>query len=604
VSPTVERIQSICRRHGSDRGRLMDIARDVQAEYGCVSGEAMQAIADACSCHRVEVASVVSFYAFLSDKPKGKVVVRLCDDPIDAMKGGHEVAKAFTEALGVKMGETNEKAGVTLEHAPCIGMCDQAPAALVNDVIVTNLTADKARKVAKAILEHHDPAKLVTEKGDGNNAHELVNAMVKNNIQKKGDVIFAADHKDGEGLKKALELKPEDVIETVKKSGLRGRGGAGFPTGMKWAFTRGAKGAKKFVLCNADEGEPGTFKDRAILTECPDMMFEGMTIAGLAIGADEGVVYLRGEYAYLRAFLEKKLKDRRDKKLLGKNVLGKGLDFDIRIQMGAGAYVCGEETALISSCEGLRGDPKTRPPFPAQKGYQEKPTTVNNVETFCCVTRIFEKGAEWFSKLGSGKSSGTKLLSISGDVAKPGVYEYPFGVKLSQVLDDAGAKDATFAIVGGPSGTFVDSEKFNRTICYDDLATGGALMVFDKRRDVLKVAEAYMDFFIEESCGFCTPCRVGNVLLKERLGVIRDGKGTPQDLDYLTELGETVKACSRCGLGQTSPNPVLTTLKNFRGAYQTLVKEAKDGLQRSFDIRAALSDAEAIAGRTSVKYTD
>ena len=604
MSESLEAIKEICQTSGNDRGRLMDIVRETQAKYGCVSGEAMELIAKQCNCHRVEVESVVSFYAFLSDKPKGKLVIRLCEDPIDRIKGGHEVAKALAEATGVEFGATCEKCSVTLEHAPCIGMCDQAPAALVNDVFVTELTVEKAKAMVKELKEHQDPSKLVKEKGDGNNAHELVNAMVKNNLRKKGEVIFADDHTDGEGLKKALDLSGQDVIEEVKKSALRGRGGAGFPTGLKWNFTRGAEGAHKYVLCNADEGEPGTFKDRVILTECPDMMFEGMTIAGHAIGATEGVVYLRGEYAYLRPFLEKTLSDRRDKKLLGKDILGKGFDFDIRIQMGAGAYVCGEETALISSCEGLRGDPKTRPPFPAQKGYQAKPTTVNNVETFCCVTRIFEKGADWFSKIGSGKSSGTKLLSISGDVDKPGVYEYPFGVKLNDIFAEVGAKDSHFAIVGGPSGNFVGSEDFGRTICYDDLATGGALMIFNKERDVLEVAEEYMDFFIEESCGFCTPCRVGNVLLKERLGVIRAGKGTPQDLDYLTELGETVKACSRCGLGQTSPNPVLTSLKNFRSAYDEKVAEAKDGLRRDFDIRAALTDAEGIAGRKSVKFTD
>ena len=597
-------IKEICQANGNDRGRLMDIVREVQTEFGCVSGQAMELIAKACSCSRVRVESVVSFYAFYSDAPKGKIVVRLCDDPIDRIKGGEAVAKAFTDELGIKFGETTDCGLVTLEHTPCIGMCDQAPAALVNDVVVTNLTPAKVAELVKTLRNDKSTANIVTEKGDGINGHELVNAMVKNNVVKKGAVIFADDVSPEQGLKNALAEDGGKVVAMVKDAGLRGRGGAGFPTGMKWAFTRMAQGDQKYILCNADEGEPGTFKDRVLLTEKADMLFEGMTIAGHAIGSNEGVLYLRGEYAYLTEYLDKVLADRREKNLLGKNILGKGFDFDIRIQMGAGAYICGEESSLISSCEGLRGDPKTRPPFPAQKGYNRKPTSVNNVETFCAVSRIMDKGPAWYNALGTGQSSGTKVMSISGDVAKPGIYEVEFGTKLSTLFAEAGADNPHMAIMAGPSGSFLSSEDFDRTVCFDDLATGGALMVFNKDRDVLKIADEYMDFFVEESCGYCTPCRVGNVLLKERLGLIREGKGTPADLDYLIELGETVKATSRCGLGQTSPNPVLTTLKNFRSLYEEKVVEDKDGFVRSFDIRAQLTDCEALAGRKSVKYTD
>jgi [NiFe] hydrogenase diaphorase moiety large subunit len=597
-------IQEICQANDNSRGRLMDIVREVQAQAGCVSGKAMEQIAEICSCTRVEVESVVSFYSFLSEKPKGKIVIRLCNDPIDRIKGGEAVAKVLSDELGIKFGETTDCGLVTLEYTPCIGMCDQAPALLVNDVVVTNLTPEKAGKLVKTIMTDKSTANIVTENGDGNNGHELVKAMVSNNIVKKGEVIFADDFVSGKGLEKALAVSGADVVNQIKASGLRGRGGAGFPTGLKWGFTKGAEGDKKYVLCNADEGEPGTFKDRVLLTEKAEMLFEGMAIAGHAIGSDEGVLYLRGEYAYLRAYLEKVLSDLRGRKLLGKDILGKGFEFDIRIQMGAGAYICGEESSLISSCEGLRGDPKTRPPFPAQKGYNQKPTTVNNVETFCAATRIMEKGSDWYKTIGSGQSNGTKVMSVSGDVTKPGIYEVPFGTKLSALLEEAGAQNPNLAIMAGPSGSFLSSKDFERKICFDDLATGGALMVFNKDRDVLKIAEEYMEFFIEESCGFCTPCRVGNVLLKERLSVIRNGKGTPADLDYLTELGETVKATSRCGLGQTSPNPVLTTLKNFRSLYEAKVKEDKDGFIRSFDIRAQLSDCEGLVGRKSVKYTD
>ncbi len=593
-------IRDICQACGNDRTRMMDIVRDVQSRFGCVSGEAMELIAKEVGTHRVEVQSVVSFYAFLSDKPKGKVVIRLCDDIIDQLAGEADVAAALSEELGIAFGETTADGKISLEHTPCIGMCDQGPAALVNDVVVTDLDGEKARKMARELKEHMDPSKLVTRFGDGNNAHDLVRAMVHNNIRVKGDVIFGP-YVSGDGLKKALAMSPAEVIRDIKTARLRGRGGAGFPTGMKWDFTRQARGDNKVVICNADEGEPGTFKDRAILTECPDLMFQGMTIAGYAIGGDTGIMYLRAEYAYLRPFLENVLAERRDNGLLGNGICGKAdFNFDIRIQMGAGAYICGEETSLISSCEGLRGDPKTRPPFPAQEGYLERPTTVNNVETFCCAARILENGPGWFAQTGSGGSSGPKLLSVSGDVKSPGVYEVGFGTKLADFLKMCGGDDAIGVQIGGPSGQMVSPADFEKTICYDDLATGGSVMVFGPGRNLLKVAQYFMEFFVEESCGYCTPCRVGNVLLKERLDKIIAGKGQPSDIEYLQELGQSIKTSSRCGMGQTSPNPILSTIQNFRSLYDALTNEATDGMQPSFDLKAAVQEAEQLAGRSSV----
>jgi [NiFe] hydrogenase diaphorase moiety large subunit len=372
---------------------------------------------------------------------------------------------------------------------------------------------------------------------------------------------------------------------------------------MKWEFTRAAPGEKRYLVCNADEGEPGTFKDRVILTEYADSVFEGMTVGGYAIGAEEGIIYLRAEYSYLKAFLEDALEARRKQGLLGKDILGKqGFNFDIRVQMGAGAYICGEETALISSCEGLRGDPKNRPPFPAQKGYLGCPTSVNNVETFCCVARIMEQGPGWFSQLGSAGSAGTKLLSISGDCMRPGVYEVPFGIKLKEVLRLAGAEDAQGVQVGGPSGQMVGPVDFERNLCYDDLATGGAVTVFGPQRDLLEVVDVYMEFFVHESCGYCTPCRVGNVLLKKGVEKILAGLGEPADLDYLENLGQTVKAASRCGLGQTSAHPILSTLKNFRSLYDSRLQEPVEGQQRGFDLSRAVAEAARLAERESVTF--
>jgi [NiFe] hydrogenase diaphorase moiety large subunit len=599
-------VQRICTIFGNDKSRMMDIVRDVQAEFGCVSDEAIDLISEAVNVPRVTVEGTITFYAFLSKQPKGKIVIRVCDDVVDRMNGSDSVIDAFTAELGIAMGETTEDGAITLETAPCIGMCDQAPAALVNDTVVTNLSGDKARDVVQKLRETGDPAALVSRLGDGVNAHDLVNSMVNNNIRRTDSVLFGyADDTATAGLKKALAMHSVEVINEIKNARLRGRGGAGFPTGMKWEFTRGADGDDKVIICNADEGEPGTFKDRVILTERAHMMFEGMTIAGYAIGAQTGILYLRGEYAYLRPYLESVLESRRSSNFLGTDILGKsGFTFDIRIQMGAGAYICGEETALISSCEGLRGDPKNRPPFPAQKGYLQKPTSVNNVETFCCTVRIMQEGAAWFDGIGSKESAGTKLLSISGDCHSPGVYEYPFGVTLRKILDDVGAADAKAVQMGGPSGQLVAPDDFDRIICFDDLATGGSIVVFGPKRSILEVVDYYMDFFIEESCGYCTPCRVGNVLLKRKLDEIIAGKGEPSDLAYLEELGNAVKLASRCGMGQTSPNPILTSLKNFRSEYEEIVKEDGDGFQPTFDLDAELGQAEILAGRKSVHFED
>lgn len=596
-------VKTICTGFENDKTRMIDIVRELQECLGHVSDDAMDLIAEQVGTHRVEVESVVSFYAFFSKEQKGKITIRLCDDIIDRMFGFERIKQAFSDTLGISVGETTPDGLITLEVTPCIGMCDQAPAVMINDEIFTELSGDAAVEIVEQLRAGIPPERLRRRLGDGNNSNPLVSAAVSNNIRKFGEVIFAP-LECGNALRKALSMSPNEVVRAVKTARLRGRGGAGFPTGMKWDFTRAAEGGRKFVICNADEGEPGTFKDRVILTERPELLIEGMVIAGYAIGAQEGVIYLRGEYAYLRPFLEDTLQKARNMGMLGNDVMGhNGFNFDIRIQMGAGAYICGEETALISSCEGLRGDPKNRPPFPAQKGYLDCPTSVNNVETLCCVARIIDQGAGWFSQIGSKGSTGTKLLSIGGDIRRPGVYEVPFGMTMHDVLEMAGGTGAAAVQVGGPSGELIGPDMYDRIICYDDLATGGALMVFGPERNLLEVVEYFMDFFIEESCGYCTPCRVGNVLLKQRLVDIIHGQGEPSDLTYLEELGASVKATSRCGLGQTSPNPILSSLKNFRPLYQALVKEGQQ-FQPTFNIQNALSTAKDIAGRPSMHFAE
>ncbi|MCA8881624.1 MAG: SLBB domain-containing protein, partial [Rhodobacteraceae bacterium] len=353
-------------------------------------------------------------------------------------------------------------------------------------------------------------------------------------------------------------------------------------------------------LCNADEGEPGTFKDRVLLTERAQLLIEGMSIAARAIGAREGIVYLRGEYVYLRDHIEQALSDRRARGLLGDRIMGvEGFDFDIRLQLGAGAYICGEEGALISSCEGLPGEPKTRPPFPVTRGYLGYPTVVNNVETLCHVARILDRGAEWFFHLGAEGSHGTKLFSVSGDCLNPGIYELPYGVRVRELLEMAGGEDAEAVLVGGPSGTMIARDTFDRQLTFDDLATGGAIVIFNGERNILEIVEYYMSFFVHESCGYCTPCRVGNVFLQKAIGKFRNGLANPEDVDYLRDLSATIIETSRCGLGTTSPNPILSTLENFPLVYSAVVKPTKDRIRDTFDIQSAIDGARKLAKRRS-----
>ncbi len=595
-------IALICERYQNDPHRMLDILRAVQDRFRCISRAAMQTVADKTGLTQVAVEGVASFYAFLSLEPRGRVTIRLCNDIVDRFAGLSAVTNAFEEALGIAVGQTSADGAFSLEYTPCIGMCDQAPAAMINDVVVTNLTPEKAQAMAAALRDGKRPEDLISERFDELTPHARAVRMVDNNIRHAGAVLLGPVIPDA-GLKKALENTPAQIIDQIEASGLRGCGGAGFTTGKKWRFASQTEDDRRFIICNADEGEPGTFKDRVLLTERPHLLIEGMTIAARAVGAREGILYLRGEYVYLRDVLEDVLAARRDSGLLGRNILGaSGFDFDIRLQIGAGAYICGEEGALISSCEGLPGEPKTRPPYPVTSGYLGHPTIVNNVETFCHAARILDRGSQWFFDMGTSGSHGTKLFSVSGDCINPGIYELPYGLSVRELLEMAGGEDAAAVLVGGPSGTMIARDTFDRKLTFDDLATGGAVVVFSSERNILEVVEYYMSFFVHESCGYCTPCRVGNVFLQRAVAKFRAGLANPSDIAYLRDLSATIIETSRCGLGMTSPNPILSTLDNFPLVYAAMVKPPKDRLRATFDIQSAISDARALAKRRSHIY--
>ncbi len=591
-----EQIASIIDAHGADAGRLMDILSDVQAAMGCVSNDSVAVIADKLQISEADVIQTRSFYHFFTVEPVGRYAIYLNNAVVACMKGMMDIVDEFEKQLGIKVGQRTADGLASLHYTACIGMSDQEPAAIINDVVFTSLSRERVQQMVAGMKAGKAVAEMLGQFGDGNNANPLVKAEVKNNIRKTGPVVLDS-YEVGSGLSKALAMEPKAVIKEVLDSGLRGRGGAGFPTGMKWEFCAREAG-EHYVLCNADEGEPGTFKDRVLLTERAEMMFEGMAIAGHAIGAKEGIVYLRREYKYLDQYLNNVLKDMVARNLLGKNIMGKGHDFEIRIQFGAGAYVCGEESALIESSEGKRGEPRNRPPFPAQRGYKGKPTIVNNVETFCATSRILTNGAAWHKAIGTPESAGTKVLSISGDCNTPGVYEIAWGMTIQEMLDMVGATNVQAVQVAGPSGICIPPSQFNRKIALEDLPTGGSMIVIGQHRDILKdVVLNFMDFFADESCGSCVTCRSFNMILHNAVEKVVHGRGIKKDIDDMLAWSEILRKTTRCGLGQTSGNPVATTINNFRSLWEARVKDVD--YQSDFDIHKAVQESCAVVGRSA-----
>ena len=574
-------IAEIASKYGRARDRLLDILRTVQAEQGWISDEAVREIAHALGLRKIEVHDAATFYSFLSRKPTGRTAIRLSKGVVEKQHGLAAVAEAFERAVGVRFGETTADGSLSLGYTSCIGMSDQPPSALVGGQVVGSIRPEEV------------PDLVASLRRDG----RLARSRVETNLVVPGAGIFAPmEH--GRAVRAALNMSPAQVITEINHARLRGRGGAGFPTAMKWDFCRKAPGRAHYVVCNADEGEPGTFKDRVIFSQAPDLVIEGMTVAAYAIGASFGLLYLRAEYTYLLDRIEEVLARRRHQGLLGSHVCGKeGFDFDIRVQLGAGAYVCGEESSLLESAEGKRGAPRDRPPFPVTKGYLGQPTAVNNAETLCCAARIMDKGAAWFAAIGTKDSTGTKLFSVSGDCKSPGVYELPLGLSVNQLLETVGASDVQAVYVGGPSGACVAPKDFGRRVCFEDLATGGSVMVFNKERDLLQVVRDFAEFFVEESCGSCAPCRVGTTLLLRMIERVMEGQACRADIRQAEDLAATVRGCSRCGLGQTAPNPVLTTLRNFPELYETRLRpEAYVPVLR---IEEAVAAAERASGRRS-----
>ncbi len=586
-------IHPILERYHADKTRLIDMLWDIQRQAGYIPDAAVTALAEGLNMSANDVRETLTFYHFFHDKPAGRHTLYLADTVIARMQGYDEVRATLERETGTTFGSVDPSATFGLYDTNCIGLSDQEPAMMVDEVVFTRLTPEKVRTIINRLKQGATPSEIANPDQFDNRRLEYVQAQVADNIRICGPVFFQQDRPHAQILEKTLDLLPEQVVEQVTLSRIRGRGGAGFPTGLKWRLGREAPGREKVVICNADEGEPGTFKDRVLLTRSPRDVLLGMTVAAHAIGARTGILYLRAEYWYLKDYLEQQITDLRAERLLGRSILGREFDFDIRIQMGAGAYVCGDETALIESCEGKRGTPRVKPPYPIQQGYLGMPTCVNNVETFAAVTAIMEQGADWFSSLGTPESSGTRLLSVSGDCAAPGIYEIEWGVSLNEVLDTVGARNTRAVQISGPSGECVSAAADGeRRLCYSDLSCNGSFMIFDHSRDLLRVVEHFMRFFVDESCGICVPCRAGGVDLHHKIRLIIAGRATRQDLDDIVNWGNLMRGTSRCGLGTTAPKPLLTTLEKFPQIYREKLARPQGPLLPSFDLENATREYE------------
>jgi NADH-quinone oxidoreductase subunit F len=520
------------------------------------------------------------------------IEIRVCTGTGGIAAGGLEVLENFQRILSEKNLEASLKRHCTSHRVGCRGLCARD---VLVDVIIdgqkTTYQYVKPEMVERIIEEHIINGKPVSEWTVTEDYHKFYEKQKKVVLSSCGEIdpedidsyISAGGYK---AIEKVLKGSPEDVIEEIKKSGLRGRGGAGFPTGLKWEMARNAQGDEKYIICNADEGDPGAFMDRAVIEGNPHSVIEGMLIGGYAIGAKRGYVYIRAEYPLAVERLKKALWQAEERNLLGRNILNSGFNFDIKIKLGAGAFVCGEETALIASIEGKRGMPRSKPPFPVQKGLFGKPTVINNVETLANIPYIITKGAEWFASYGTESSKGTKVFALTGKVKNTGLIEVPLGITIREIILDIGGgieggRELKAVQTGGPSGGCIPASLIDTPVDYESLARVGSIMgsggmiIMDETDCMVNVAQYFLQFTQSESCGKCVPCRIGTKRLLEILQRITSGRGKPEDLEKLEKLSNDIKATSLCGLGQTAPNPVLSTLKYFRHEYEAHIFEKK-----------------------------
>ncbi len=544
------------------RTALLPALQAAQKIYGYVPEQVAAIIANRLHVPLADVHGVLEFYALLYRAPVGKTIIHVCADPVCAMAGSDAILKQTSRTFELHGKQKDKTLTVTVERSPCLGLCEHAPALLVQSSPLVQ-------------PETYTLRDLVTGKGKKPRSIVGGDISILTENCRKGQITWLEDYKIQGGyqaLHKALQMKPQEVIEEVKASGLVGRGGAAFPTGLKWESAAQSAAQPKYVVCNADEAEPGTFKDRVLMENDPHRILEGILIAAYAIGSTYGYMYIRGEYEYQYQVMSQAVDEAKKAGLIGTNILQSDFNFELELRQGAGAYICGEETALFESIEGKRGFPRVKPPFPTTAGLFGKPTVINNVETLANIPYIIHKGATEYRKIGTEKSPGPKLFCVSGDVVKPGLYEVPFGVTFRHLLFDlAGGirnnRSMKAALFGGAAGAFATEKELDVRLTFEDLRAAGlplgsgVITVFDETRDMRDVLLRLAHFFAEESCGKCYPCQIGTQRQYEILQRVANSSTLPGDLERLQDIGWTMTDTSLCGLGQTAASAILSAIR-------------------------------------------
>jgi len=555
-------LEDIFNRYDFRSDALLEALRRTQSMFGFLPSDGLTFISERLSVPMSQVYGVATFYHMFTFEPGGEHRCLICSDPACLISGSEDVLDAAHRYT-----ESNPEAKITIEYTSCLGLCDQAPAALYNDTAYVKVSPDQIEnlfqgKALRSLLQISGKPRIMTR---------LIGKLEPTDLEThRAEGVF-------KGLEKALfSMTPEAVIEEIKISGLTGRGGAGFPTGLKWDFTRNAPGTPKYVVCNFDESEPGTFKDRILMEGDPFRVIEGILLSAYAVGSEHGYIFIRGEYPGAAMIVQQAIDKLYQANLLGKKILETDYNFDLEIRRGAGAYICGEETALFEAIEGKRGNPRSKPPFPTTHGLFGKPTTINNVETLAIVPDLILNGGNWCRQWGTDKSVGVKLFCLSGHVNKPGVVEAPYGMSIRQLIEShAGGflGEPQAILMGGAAGGFLHPDYLDTPLTNEALNPlgtpigSGVIMVFNQQVNLLDVFKSVARFFVDETCGQCVPCRVGTTQVYRLLQKISSGNAAIQDINKLEKLCISMRSVGECGLGQTAPNPILTALKYFKPTF-------------------------------------
>jgi NADH-quinone oxidoreductase subunit F len=568
-------------RYPVKRSALIPMMLYAQDQFGFLSDEVLADIARRLDMNMLQVTETLAYYSMLRRKPVGKHHVQVCTNVSCMLRGGNELYLHIQRRLGIANKQTTPDGTFSLEEVECIGACTGAPAVQVNYDFYENLTLEKIDDLILAMNRGQKPQPSPWTAGAVHERHPAEVPVISRLFGIPGSRTLKVyrEHEGYQALEKAVQMTPEQIVEEVKKSGLRGRGGAGFPAGMKWSFVPKDTSKPKYILANADESEPGTCKDRPLMEFDPHQLIEGMIIAGRAVGSHRGYIYVRGEYRYVLDIVDAAIAEAYAAGFLGRNVLDSGFDFDLSTHTGAGAYECGEESALMESLEGKRGYPRIRPPFPAVVGLYGCPTVINNVETLSAVPAVIRGGAEWYAGLGSAKNGGTRLFCISGHVNRPGIYELPMGFNLKRMIEEVaggirGGKQLKAVIPGGSSCPLLTAAEVDLPMDFDSLAKAGSmlgsggLVVIDEDTCMVDLSRRIMHFYAHESCGWCIPCREGTAWLRSMLDRFHSGGGRPGDIPLIDELAKNMLGRTFCPLGDAAALPTISIVKKWRNEFE------------------------------------